>query len=74
MKVYGSGGALAPTITMLGQSGTTPLAFNVSGNSTSQTITFTDVRSVVSGDPFYVKLVFGANMTTQGQWKTPWNP
>ena len=70
MKVYGAGGsALSPTITMLGQSGTTPLAFNVSGNSSSQTITFPDVRSVVLGDPFYVKLVFGANMTTQGQWQ-----
>jgi hypothetical protein len=68
MTVYGSGGALSPTITMLGQSGTTPLAFNVSGNSTSQTVTFPDVRSVLLGDPFYVKLVFGANMTAPGQW------
>ena len=72
LKVYGAGGsALAPTITMLGQSGLTPFAFNVSGNSTSQTITFTfsDVRSLVLGDPFYVKLVFGANMTADGKWQ-----
>lgn len=70
LKVYGAGGsALAPTITMLGQSGLTPFAFNVSGNSTSQTITFSDVRSLVLGDPFYVKLVFGANMTADGKWQ-----
>jgi len=69
MRVYGAGGAaLSPTINMLGQSGSTPLAFNVSGNSTSQTITFPDVRSIVLGDPFYVKLVFGANMTRSGTW------
>ena len=70
LKVYGAGGsALAPTITMLGQSGLTPFAFNVSGNSTSQTITFSDVRSLVLGDPFYVKVVFGANMTADGKWQ-----
>jgi hypothetical protein len=58
--------ALTPVITTDPFSGSSPLAFTVTGNSNTQTITFSDVRSVITSDPFYVKLVFGSKETTSG--------
>ena len=45
-----------------------PLAFTVTGNSTPQTITFSDVRSVITSDPFNVKLVFGSKERNSGTY------
>ena len=42
------------------------MAFTVTGNSNTQTITFSDVRSVITSDPFFVKLVFGSKETNSG--------
>ena len=58
--------ALTSVITTAPGSGSSPLAYMVTGNSNSQTITFSDVRSVITSDPFYVKLVFGSKETTSG--------
>jgi len=58
--------ALTSVITTAPGSGSSPLAYTVTGNSNSQTITFSDVRSVITSDPFYVKLVFGSKETTSG--------
>lgn len=58
--------ALTPVITTSPGSGVSPLAYTVTGNSTNQTITFSDVRSVITTDPFYVKLVFGSKETASG--------
>jgi hypothetical protein len=59
---------LSPLITALGQSGSGGggfLTFVVSGNSTSQTIFFPDVTSIVT-DPFYVELKFGSQWNQKG--------
>jgi len=59
---------LTPLITTDPSSGSSPLAFTVTGNSTTQTITFSDVRSVITSDPFYVKLVLGSKETNSGTY------
>ncbi len=64
-----SGVALTPTITTNGQTGSSPLAFSVSGNSNSQTILFPDVTSILQ-DPFYVKLKFSSDWYQDG-YNTP---
>jgi hypothetical protein len=60
-----TGTALTPLITTNGQSGTTPLAFSVSGNSTTQTVFFPDVTSIID-NPFYVKLTFDSKWNQPG--------
>jgi hypothetical protein len=65
----GNGSAMSPLITTLGQSGTWPLTYTVSGNSTSQNILFSDVRSLLDGNPFDVKLKFGASTSAYGTWQ-----
>lgn len=60
--------ALTSVITTAPGSGSSPLAYTVTGNSNSQTITFSDVRSVITSDPFYVKLVFGSKETNSGTY------
>jgi hypothetical protein len=59
------GTALTDWITTNGQSGSSPLAFTVSGNSTSQTIYFPDVTSIMA-NPFYVELQFGSQWNQKG--------
>jgi hypothetical protein len=58
--------ALTSVITTAPGSGSSPLAYTVAGNSNTQTITFSDVRSIITTDPFYVKLVFGSKETNWG--------
>ena len=58
--------ALASVITTDPSSGSSPLAYTVTGNSNTQTITFSDVRSIITSDLFYVKLVFGSKETNSG--------
>ena len=60
-----SGTALTPLITTNGQSGVSPLPFTVSGNSTSQSIFFSDVTSILQ-DPFYVELKFSSDSDWKG--------
>ena len=60
------GSELSPLITSLSGS---PSSYIVTGDFTSQTITFSDVRSYITGDPFYAKLVFGTQMTRSGTWR-----
>jgi hypothetical protein len=63
-----TGDPLTPLITGISQSGTGGsgyLEFIVSGNSTSQTILFPDVTSIVD-DPFYVELKFGSQWNQKG--------
>lgn len=60
-----NGVALTPLITTNGQTGSIPLAFLVSGNSTTQTIFFPDVSSIVQ-NPFYVQLNFGSQWNQKG--------
>jgi hypothetical protein len=60
---------LSPLITSLSQSGSGGngyLVFTVSGNSTSQTIFFPDVTSIVT-DPFYVELTLGSQWNQTGK-------
>lgn len=61
--------ALTSVITTSPGSGSSPLAYTVTGNSTSQTIVFSDVRSILSADPFYVKLVFGSKEVYSGTYR-----
>lgn len=64
----GGGLALSDKIIMNGQ--INPLYnYTVTGNSTYQTITFGDVRSFITGDPFYAELTFSSKMTQSGTWK-----
>lgn len=67
IRFYSQGGTpLTPTITALGQSGSSPVAFFVSGDSTSQTIFFPDVTSILNS-PFYVELQFGSQWYQNGK-------
>lgn len=61
-----SGLALTPTITVVGQSSSSPLPFSVTGNSTNQTILFPDIASMVN-DPFYLELRFRSSYTGTGR-------
>ena len=63
-----SNSALTPVITTSPGSGSSPLAYTVAGNSNSQTISFSDIRSILSTDPFYVKLVFGSKEIYSGTY------
>jgi len=68
VQFFSSGGtALTPLITTIGQSGGGPLTLTyiTSGNSTSQTIFFPDITSIVQ-NPFFVKLNFGSQYTSTG--------
>lgn len=65
---YGS--ALSPLIWRNGQSGSGTFPYTVTGNSTSQTITFSDVTSIVQ-NPFYVRLRFGSNYGDNRGRNTP---
>ncbi|HET9131762.1 MAG TPA: PEP-CTERM sorting domain-containing protein [Terriglobia bacterium] len=60
--------ALTSVITTAPGSGSSPLAYTVTGNSTNQTIVFSDVRSIITTDPFYLKLVFGSKETYSGNF------
>ena len=60
-----TGTALTPLITANNQTGTNPLPFTVSGNSTSQSIIFSDVTRILQ-DPFYIKLNFNTDYYTRG--------
>lgn len=60
-----SGNPLSPLITTNGQTGSGAFPFQVSGNSTSQTIYFPDVASIVS-NPFFVELHFGSQWNQTG--------
>jgi hypothetical protein len=64
----GSGAALSDKIYVNGQN-TLGYNYTVVGNSTSQTITFGDIRSFITGDPFYAELTFGSQMTQSGKWR-----
>jgi hypothetical protein len=55
-------------ITTAPSSGSSPLAYTVTGNYNTQTITFPDIRSIITTDPFYVKLVFGSKETYSGTY------
>ena len=61
--------ALTSVITTAPASGSSPLDYTVAGNSNTQTITFSDIRSIITTDPFYVKLVFGSKETYSGTYK-----
>jgi hypothetical protein len=61
--------ALTSVITTSPASGSSPLAYTVTGNSTSQTIAFSDIRSIITTDPFYVKLVFGSKEKYSGTYR-----
>lgn len=66
VQFYSAGGsALSPLLTGLGSTST----YSVTGNSYSQTITFSDVRSYITGDPFYARVAFGSRMTQDGTWQ-----
>jgi len=66
VKFYADDGtALTDWITTNGQTGSSPLVFTVSGNSTSQTIFFPDVTSIME-NPFYVQLQFGSQWNQTG--------
>ena len=66
VQFFSSGGtALTPLITTIGQSGGGTLTYSISGNSTSQTIFFPDITSIVQ-NPFFVKLNFGSQYTSTG--------
>ena len=65
VKFFSSTGTLLADVDALSDSASSPFAFTVSGNSTSQNITFSDVRSIVS-NPFYVQLTFGSRSTDRG--------
>jgi hypothetical protein len=71
VQFFSAGGsALTEEIYKDGQSGTSPLAYYVDGNSFSQTIYFPDVTSIVLDNPFYVKLKFGSEWYQNG-YNTP---
>jgi hypothetical protein len=57
-----NGQALTPVIRAAGQSGGGELVYYVTGNSTTQTIFFPDVRSILES-PFYIRLNFTAHGT-----------
>lgn len=61
------GNPMSPFITTNGQTPglADPYAFTVSGNTTSQTITFPDITSIVQ-DPFYVELRFNNQFDSSG--------
>jgi hypothetical protein len=62
-----SGQALTPRITVIGQSDAlSPLDFEVTGNSTSQSIYFPDVSDIVT-DPFYIDLRFRSRSDFTGR-------
>jgi hypothetical protein len=66
VKFYGpSGSALTPWITTMGQSGGGTLPYTVTGNSTSQTISFPNITSIIQ-DPFYVALKFKSDSSFWG--------
>ena len=69
VQFYDSNGPISPLITSNGQSGSGNLPFTVTGNSTSQTITFSDITSIISGDTFFAKLKFGSDYG----WRTGTN-
>jgi hypothetical protein len=60
---------LTSVISVSPSSGSSPLAYTVIGNTTSQMITFSDVRSIVTTDPFYAKLVFGSKEIYSGTYQ-----
>ena len=59
------GTPLTPLITTNGQSGGGTLTYIVTGNTTSQTIYFPDITSIVQ-NPFFVQLNFGSQYTFTG--------
>ena len=67
VKFYQADGTeLTPWITMLPQSGSSPLTFTVTGDVDQQTITFPDVTSIVT-DPFFMELRFKTSYTSIGK-------
>ncbi|NJD67522.1 MAG: hypothetical protein C3F12_06455 [Candidatus Methylomirabilota bacterium] len=59
---------MTPLITVIGQSGGSPVPFTVSGDSSTQTIDFPDITSLITGDPFFVELQFGSKTTERKKW------
>jgi hypothetical protein len=60
------GSPMSPLITVNGQSGQVPLAFTVSGNSTSQAIAFPDITALVE-NPFFAELRFNSQSSFRGK-------
>jgi len=65
-----NGNALSPLIWRNGQSGSGNFPYTVTGNSTSQTITFSDITSIVQ-NPFFVELRFSSNYGNNTGRNTP---
>lgn len=61
--------ALTPVITTNSSSGSSPLNYTVTGNANTQSIVFSDVRSIITSDPFYAKVVFGSKETNSGTYR-----
>lgn len=61
------GTAMSPLIDFSPDSYTgSPFDYTVSGNNTSQTITFPDISSIVTKDPFYAELRFQSEFNSNG--------
>lgn len=65
-----SGNPLSPLISANGQSGSGSLPYTVTGDATSQTITFSDITSILQ-DPFFVELRFGSDYGSNRGRNTP---
>ena len=59
--------ALTGVINSKTSSGGGTLAYTLTGDSTSQTIYFPDVSSIVVQNPFYVQLKFSSSYNTTGE-------
>ncbi|MGE0407127.1 MAG: PEP-CTERM sorting domain-containing protein [Candidatus Korobacteraceae bacterium] len=66
VRFFTPAGAITPLITANGQSGGGALPFTVTGDSTSQSIIFSDVLSILQ-NPLYVKLKFNSDWYTKGK-------
>jgi hypothetical protein len=69
VKISAGGTAISPVINALGQSSSSPYPFTVTGNYNSQTITFSNVQSLITGNKLFARLDFGVKMTEYGKWK-----
>jgi hypothetical protein len=69
VRFYDStGNALSPLISMLVGQSPGSIPFAVSGDATTQTIVFSDLKSVINGDPFWMEIRYGSAMTRSGTW------
>jgi hypothetical protein len=66
-----NGNSISSPVTMNGQSPNSgDLPFTVAGNSSTQTITFPDITSIIQ-DPFFVELMFGSSYGSKRGTNTP---